>query len=164
MADPTYPNEEWRAIPFAPNYAVSNLGRVKRLTRGRSTRPGYILSPVSGTGGYLVVGLHAEGRLRTCRVSRLVAIAFLGDPPSPKHHVAHWDGTRTNNVVGNLRWATAKENCADKRRHGRDSSHRRFFAEHIEAIRRDKADGMRARDIMAKHGVGKSALYRFLKA
>jgi hypothetical protein len=55
--------------------------------------------------------------LRT--VHQLVLEAFVGPKPSPKHQGAHWDGDLENNFVSNLRWATAKENIADKVRHGR---------------------------------------------
>jgi len=33
-------------------------------------------------------------------------------------HAAHCDGDRLNNHYSNLRWATAKDNCADKLLHG----------------------------------------------
>jgi len=69
--------------------------------------------PVPGSNGYLYVNT-ARGRYS---VHRLVAKAFITNPDN-KDQVAHWDGDRTNNQVANLRWASASENCKDKRRHG----------------------------------------------
>lgn len=50
---------------------------------------------------------------------RLVAAAFLGEPPSPLHtDVAHNDGDPSNNHLDNLRWSTHRDNQMDMRRHG----------------------------------------------
>ena len=49
----------------------------------------------------------------------LVVLAFLGPPPFPGAHAAHFDGDKLNNRLSNLRWASPAENEADKRRHGR---------------------------------------------
>lgn len=46
---------------------------------------------------------------------RLVAIAFLGDPPTPDHTVDHIDTDTTNNKVSNLRWATKEVQKQNKR-------------------------------------------------
>lgn len=51
-------------------------------------------------------------------VHRLVAIAFISDPPSPVHQAAHGDGVPGHNAAANLRWATPSENQSDRRTHG----------------------------------------------
>jgi hypothetical protein len=104
--------EDWREIAHAPNYAVSNWGRVKRTAPGHGTYVGRILA-LADTQGYKQVNLAADGRVRSHRVHVLVAEAFLGQRPSALHQVAHADGRRDNNFVGNLRWATPVENAAD---------------------------------------------------
>lgn len=43
-------------------------------------------------------------------VHRIVAFAFLGDPPTEKHVVDHIDTNRQNNRPENLRWTTKLEN------------------------------------------------------
>ncbi len=43
-------------------------------------------------------------------VHRIVAFAFLGEPPTPQHVVDHIDTNRRNNRPNNLRWLTKLEN------------------------------------------------------
>lgn len=43
-------------------------------------------------------------------VHRIVAFAFLGEPPTAQHIVDHWDTNRQNNRPENLRWLTKLEN------------------------------------------------------
>ena len=44
------------------------------------------------------------------RIHRIVAIAFLGNPPTSQHVVDHIDTNRANNRPENLRWVTRLEN------------------------------------------------------
>ena len=116
--------EIWRIIKTHPDYAVSNHGRIKRRTKGKNsfglsngksnTHIGRIRKTRLRKGGYI----HVELDRKSCMVHQLVAFAFKGPRPTPKHEVAHWDGVRTNNVATNLRWATKIENQHDRRRHG----------------------------------------------
>lgn len=52
--------------------------------------------------GYMEIGSE--------RVHRIVAYAFLGEPPTPQHVVDHIDTNRRNNRPQNLRWLTKLEN------------------------------------------------------
>jgi hypothetical protein len=72
-----------------------------------------------GRGSYPVVSLWLNGRRVLRSVHTLVCEAFHGPKPDPKHHAAHWDGDRQNARADNLRWASPRENEADKVRHGR---------------------------------------------
>ena len=45
------------------------------------------------------------------RVHRIVAFAFLGNPPTDQHVVDHIDTNRRNNRPENLRWLTRLENA-----------------------------------------------------
>jgi hypothetical protein len=110
---------EWRICPDYSNYLVSSDGKVCRVLRDKRHRcgdRGRILRP-STSEGYLHVILMMDGKRHSVGINRLVARAFLGEPPSPEHQAAHWDGNRKNNQVSNLRWATPTENTADKLRH-----------------------------------------------
>lgn len=51
-------------------------------------------------------------------VHRLVALAFIGDPPDGMQ-VCHCDGDAFNNKPENLRYDTSAANHADKALHGR---------------------------------------------
>ncbi len=44
------------------------------------------------------------------RVHRIVAMGFLGKPPTTKHVVDHIDTSKRNNRPDNLRWVTRLEN------------------------------------------------------
>lgn len=131
--------EEWRPITLAPNYAVSDLGRVKRLTPGPKTEPGRIKQPVMNSRGYLCVTLLADGKQSFRQLHRLVCIAFHGEPPTPKHECAHGDGDKANCRSDNLRWATSTENAADKKAHGsRVSTGPRLSKDQVNIIRFDE--------------------------
>lgn len=133
--------EEWRVIAHAPNYAISSLGRVKRLAPGTGTFPGKVLA-LANTGGYMQVNLSGEGGVRSCRVHILVAEAFVGPRPTITYQVAHRDGNRANNRVENLRWATPLENAGDdlvngSRPMGASHPAARLTEEDVAAIRRE---------------------------
>ncbi|HBQ5645167.1 TPA: HNH endonuclease [Klebsiella variicola] len=104
--------EEWKVIKGYENYAISNLGRVKRLTSRTCAKAGTILKSVqrSKSRAYLSVDLCYEGGKRTEMVHRLVAIAFLGDPPFANAEVNHIDGDKTNPYASNLEWVTSSAN------------------------------------------------------
>lgn len=102
--------EEWRKIPSFPTYEASNLGRIRHK--------GKVLTPVTTAYGYQQCTICFEGKRFTRFIHRLIADAFLPPPPSPKHQLAHNDGTRDGNAASNLRWATCSENNMDKAIHG----------------------------------------------
>jgi hypothetical protein len=110
---------EWRAIPgYEGRYEVSDSGAVRSLSTYRSTSGGE-LTPWTANKGYRYVSLRSVGSAKkSFAVHRLVLEAFEGPCPVGKQ-VAHWDGDPSNNHISNLRWATARENIADRTRHGR---------------------------------------------
>ena len=118
MAGYPYMKESWRVVSGYPDYAVSNMGRVKRLTPYRSTRVGKILKPNSAT--YPSVCLyHRNPYARVCRqVHILVATAFV---PNPRDlpEVNHKDLDKTNFRASNLEWVTRKGNAEHAAAHGR---------------------------------------------
>lgn len=143
--------EEWRQVVGYSNYAVSSQGRVRRIRPSpRHPANGRCLKPRAGKRGHLYVNLYGDCGPVSNYVHRLVAIAFIGPPPSPKHQVAHWDGNASNNTVGNLRWATSKENSQDSIRLGRNRRPRgvaaaraRLTMEQVTLIRADHSIGCR---------------------
>ena len=108
--------ETWLPVEgFGGFYEVSNLGRVRSYhgMGGPRRKEGRILRPGATVRGYLFVCLrngHKVGRNEF--VHRLVALAFLGKPPSSLEYptVNHKDLDRTNNAVSNLEWLGHVEN------------------------------------------------------
>ena len=80
--------EEWREIEgYEGLYQVSNLGRVKSLSRIAIDRRGIphyvnerILKQTFDKDGYCLVGLHKDGKIKSGKVHRLVASAFVDNP------------------------------------------------------------------------------------
>jgi len=96
--------EFWKKIDnFTNEYEVSNLGRVKSLSR--NTTAGKILKPSTSRFGYKKVTLCKNNKLTYFLVHRLVAIAFL-DNPNSLPTVNHKDGDKSNNIISNLEWST----------------------------------------------------------
>lgn len=113
--------EEWKPVVGYPFYEVSNCGRVRSWAKrgsnmGKLTSP-RILKTFIRAGRYPSVGLHCGGSVKVAYVHRLVAESFIG--PCPKgHEVAHNNGNSKDPRSENLRYATPKQNNADKFRHG----------------------------------------------
>lgn len=109
-------DETWKPIPGWPEYEASSFGRVKRIVRSQTSRPGFLKQGDSK--GYKNISLCRDGKPSKKWVHRIVALTFLGDPPTPKHEAAHGDGNPSNNHLYNLRWATGSENQRDRKKHG----------------------------------------------
>jgi len=153
--------EEWRVIPDYPNYAASSLGRVRREVGGRGTRAGYVLRPKRHEYGYHLYALSHVNHIKYETGHRLVALAFLGQPPFAGWQVAHEDGNPAHNEPSNLRWDLAKGNADDMLRHGT----RRFGERHqnsklteeaVREIRRQRLVGVTYRELSARFGVSQS--------
>lgn len=165
----TTDGEEWRPVRgWADLYEVSSLGNVRSLDRERMVEGrrgvlylrryrGRILKQSRNKGGYPSIGLHRDGVQTTKDVHPLVAEAFHGPCPEGME-VAHLDGDRTNNRIGNLAFKTHAENEADKRQHGTHASGERHGAaklteDQIRAIRSRHADGSSQTRIAREFGV-----------
>ena len=111
--------EEFRDIKgYEGLYQVSNLGKVKSLTRENQ----FYLNDIKVTRilnshimkfhlnhGYLRVLLSKNGKRKWFFVHRLVAEAFIPNPNNLEQ-VNHLDFNRKNNCVENLEWISLKEN------------------------------------------------------
>ncbi|MDE7387556.1 MAG: HNH endonuclease [Muribaculaceae bacterium] len=87
-------------------YSVRDNGAVFRhLREGKRIRKDdcvWTFGKPNMSTGYMEIGSE--------RVHRIVAFAFLGEPPTPQHVVDHIDTNRRNNRPQNLRWLTKLEN------------------------------------------------------
>lgn len=154
--------EKWKVIPPFPDYKVSSYGRVLSIKKSK------VLSTRVGGTGYIVVNFHVDGRSTMQLVHRLLAYAFLGDPPTPKHHAAHKDGTKTNNVPSNIKWATAKENINDKWAHGtmllgEQTNSVKLTADLVREIRHLYSRGILSTELAKRFNVHKTTICRILK-
>lgn len=97
-------------------------GRFKISTRGRvrSYRNGKIKlrKLCEQTNGYIYLRLRRFGKVRNCRVHRLVLEAFVGPCPPGKEARHFPDDDKANNYLENLSYASKKKNQKDKRLHG----------------------------------------------
>jgi hypothetical protein len=112
---------EWKSVPWAADYEVSNDGLVASWKPCRRFAPPpkerRILQPSFDKNGYAKVVLKVGDSKQYWRVCRLVGFVWLGDPPDG-HVIRHMDGINTNDAVSNLAWGTPKENSLDSRLHG----------------------------------------------
>ena len=96
--------ETWKDIEgYEELYQVSNLGRVKSLRNDK------LLKQFVNRQGYSQVSLSKNGKVKLCRVNRIVCRAFIENPEN-KAQVNHIDGNKLNNRVDNLEWCTGSEN------------------------------------------------------
>ena len=104
-------NEIWRdVVGYEGLYKVSNFGRVKSLKDNNGKYREKILKFAKNNKGYLYVCLCKEGKVNKCKAHRIVAQAFL-ENPNNLPMINHKDECKTNNVVTNIEWCTAKFNC-----------------------------------------------------
>ena len=109
--------EIWKDIlSYESCYQISTLGNVRSLTRtvnsklnSSAVKQGKQLKLMLDKYGYNVVNLYKDGKYKSTKVHRLVAIAFIYNPQC-KPEVNHKDGVKTNNNVSNLEWCTTSEN------------------------------------------------------
>ena len=100
--------EIWKEVKGFNNYAISTLGRVRRLTKGPGAQAGRILKLSGNSGGYPTVTLYGGEKRTTRLVHHLIATAFLW--PRPGLEVNHKNGTKTDNRLCNLELVTRSEN------------------------------------------------------
>jgi len=155
-------DERWRVIKDFPDYAVSNLGQIKRLTPGRKTRPGKILKGAIKPPGYPMVNLRKQGKTYYRRVHSLVAQAFI-ETNHEDLTVNHKDGNKINNHLSNLEYLSQ----ADNNRHaqslglrpsGSKCSWARLNESDVKEILSLSTHGMSQGKIGKKFGVNQSSV------
>ena len=109
--------EVWKNIDGYSSYMISNMGRVKSLSRVIVDKNGNKQSLVERLMaqrkyiGYYKLTLRDDiSKIKTFSVHRIVAITFIPNLKG-KPIVNHIDGNKLNNCAKNLEWMDAKENA-----------------------------------------------------
>jgi hypothetical protein len=105
--------EEWReVIGFEGIYKVSNYGQILSVKTNKIKK-----LTVSKGDDRPFVGLWKNNKITIARPHKLVLESFVCKRPFGME-CCHNDGNPQNNHLSNLRWDTAKNNHADKVKHG----------------------------------------------
>ena len=95
-------DEIWKKVDEAPEYQISNQGRLKN-------KHGRIQNPRPRSDGYIPANITINGKFRSgVLVHRLVAKAFVPNPLG-KEIVTHLNGNRGDNRAENVKWSTIEE-------------------------------------------------------
>lgn len=91
-------------------YEISSLGHITRTKKHRRCNAGPLKCSAK-VNGYPVVHLRdGPNKNASSLVHKLVALTFLGAPPSDQHQVNHKNGDRSDPRLINLEWVTCSEN------------------------------------------------------
>lgn len=93
-----------------PEYFISPDGKV---WRGDKPKKIYVAAT-----GYPAVCISKNNKSNVLTMHRLLALQFIGDPPTDKHEVCHINGNPLDNRLENLRWGTRSDNVRDAIKHG----------------------------------------------
>ena len=143
--------EQWKTIPVAPKYEVSNYGRI------RTSKTGRIRKQRLNKREYMDCTIVAiNGKPTTYSVHRLVAKAFVNNPePLLYEQIDHIDRDKINNHADNLRWCNTKMNIHwfHKNKYGEDwkPKHRPTKKE-IEQRKKEREEKKRLKREQMKYG------------
>jgi len=94
--------EAWHTIIEFPRYDVSCFGNIRNNKTNK-------IMKLCIKSGYYHISLTNETCKKSCKVHRLVALAFIENPEN-KSEVNHKDKNKLNNHLSNLEWMTRREN------------------------------------------------------
>ena len=112
--------ENWRKIEGYGRYEVSDQGRIRNIETLK------VLKPREDKGGYLQINLYGDMGMKTEKVHRIVALAFVPQVDG-KSHIDHINGNRSDNAASNLRWCSLAENNGFDLARKRKSERRREY-------------------------------------
>lgn len=156
--------EIWKDIPkWEGKYQASNSGRIKSLPKtvtlhhgGVYTTSERILKPRTSKEGYCFVALFNGETRKDIQIHILIARTFI-DNPYNKKEVNHIDGVKSNNIVGNLEWATHAENV----KHGYKSGLYDGKSQNVQCLCTGRK--MKVPEAAKELGLEKQSLYAMLR-
>jgi hypothetical protein len=95
---------------FSHLYTIDEYGNIFSLRKNRYLKPAF------NSYFYPMVMLSSEAKDRLNHpnvwrmVHRIVAVTFIGPPPSAKHEINHKDHNKANSHYSNLEWVTHSQN------------------------------------------------------
>ena len=156
----THTTEEWRpVVGYEGLYEVSDLGQVRRLWRDVPPT----IRKQHRSRGYWRIRLTLGEVRKTFRTHTLVACAFIGPPPTPKHEINHKDGDKSHQHPDNLEWVTHGDNVRHAWTHGlctipagEKHPSARLTNDIVMAIRASSAPEA---ELVARYGVQRTTIY-----
>jgi len=147
----------WKSIPiFEGAYEASNDGRVRHAKTNR------VLATTLNSTGYSRVFIRGRHRL----LHKLVALAFLGEPPAGLQ-VNHKNGVKTDCSSKNLEYLTPTENREHAKKNGlvarpsfgERNGRSRLTTPMVIAIRYLRKEGVPVKVLAVAFGVSEGHIY-----
>ena len=162
--------EVWKDIPgWRSCYQASNLGNIRSIDRvvnyrnGQARRhQGRILKARTQNWGYMLVGLSKSSKHYWRYVHRLVAMTFLGKPPTAQHEINHKNGEKEDNRASNLEWCTRGENKEHAARLGL-LGNMKLNTKRVKEIRRRFASGESYLILAKEFGVAPGYIHSIIR-
>lgn len=152
--------EIWKSIPKYPKYQVSNFGNIKSDYG--------VLKKIYDKDKYHLINLYNENGIKTFRVHRLVAYAFITNLDK-KPFINHKDGDKSNNHIDNLEWVTQSENEKHAWREGfknqsGEHNHRHKLVEKdiLDIFKLWYIDKLKTKDICVKFNIAQQTLSKII--
>jgi hypothetical protein len=165
--------EIWKPVPgYETRYEVSNYGRIRSFVIGGSRDGSERILRGGNLRGYRMLILCKDGEHKSALIHRLVAMAFLGMPPTEKHQVNHLNYDKADNRVENLEWITHADNnrysAAVIPRNRGEANHSKLTEEQVKQIRErhtpGKKDGPGSLGTLAKEfGISSGTCWNIIK-
>lgn len=152
---------ELRPIPGHPGYLAGDDGSI--WSTKTSNAPRQMRTFPRDKSGHYGVNLTQGGKFRMWAVHVLVAVAWLGPRPSPRHSVLHGDDNPANNTHRNLSWGLPADNSAQMVARQRQAKGERIgisklSADNVAEIRARLSRGEKGRAVAAAFGISPTSV------
>ncbi len=167
-------NEKWYPLKESKDYMISNMCRVKSLSRLIRQKNGQvkrtkdiILSPRKYPNEYLFVSIVENRVSKAYMIHRLMATNFIPNPEN-KPCVNHKNGIKTDNRVENLEWCTKSENMIHAvdvlktGRHGESSPTGKYTEKQVRNLFKFHKEGYSKKEAGRKAGINPNGVYEIL--